>query len=124
MTKSNKRQAVTFGRHLRVPTRRSLFAQTTATRPKITGISHVGYFVSDLPAAISFWHDLLGYDEYFDPPRSDGSGTRIAFIKINDHQHIELFNEPPTTPHNFMSHICFTVDNVQQMRVYLRLKGF
>jgi len=93
-------------------------------RPKITGISHVGYFVSDLPAAISFWHDLLGYDEYFTLPKKDGSGTRISFIKINDHQHIELFNEPPTTPHNFMSHICFTVDNVQQMRVYLRSKGF
>ena len=93
-------------------------------RPKITGISHVGYFVSDLPAAISFWHDLLGYDEYFTLPKKDGSGTRIAFIKINDHQHIELFNEPPTTPHNFMSHICFTVDNVQQMREYLRSKGF
>jgi len=98
--------------------------QTAPPRPKITGISHVGYFVSDLPAAISFWHDLLGYDEYFTLPKKDGSGTRIAFIKINDHQHIELFNEPPTTPHNFMSHICFTVDNVQQMRVYLRSKGF
>src|ERR1019366_5463929 len=68
-------------------------------RPRITGISHVGYFVSDLPKAIAFWHDFLGYDESYDLKKV-GSDTdvRIAFIKINDHQHIELFNEPPTAP--------------------------
>src|SRR5271168_2304822 len=67
-------------------------------RPKILGISHVGYFVSDLPKAIGFWHDFLGYDEYFTIPKKDSPDTRIAFIKINDQQHIELFNEQPTTP--------------------------
>jgi lactoylglutathione lyase len=101
-----------------------LYAQDAVPpRPKITGISHVGYFVSDLPAAISFWHDFLGYDEPYDLKKKDGS-VRIAFIKINDHQHIELFNEPPTVPHNMMSHICFTVDNIEQMRTYLRSQGF
>jgi len=91
-------------------------------RPRITGISHVGYFVSDLPAAISFWHDFLGYDQAYDLKRPDGS-VRIAFIKINDHQHIELFNESPTTPRNMMSHVCFTVDDIEQMRANLRSQG-
>ena len=98
--------------------------QTMPPRPKITGISHVGYFVSDLPAALRFWHDLLGFDQYFELKKKDSDETRIAFIKINDRQHIELFDEAPTTLNNYMSHICFTVDNVQQMRVYLRSKGF
>ncbi|MGB0079954.1 MAG: VOC family protein, partial [Terracidiphilus sp.] len=31
-------------------------------RPQITGVSHVGYFVSDLPKTLAFWHDLLGFD--------------------------------------------------------------
>jgi catechol 2,3-dioxygenase-like lactoylglutathione lyase family enzyme len=104
----------------------SVHAQDAAPkRPKITGISHVGYFVSDLPKAIAFWHDFLGYDEAYDLKKV-GSDTdvRIAFIKINDRQHIELFNEPPSAPPNMMSHLCFTVDNVEQMRVYLRSKGF
>jgi catechol 2,3-dioxygenase-like lactoylglutathione lyase family enzyme len=98
---------------------------TALQRPKITGISHVGYFVSDLPKAIAFWHDFLGYDEEYDLKKV-GSDTdvRIAFIKINDHQHIELFNEPPTAPPNMMSHLCFSVDNIEQMRAYLRSKGF
>ena len=95
------------------------------TRPRITGISHVGYFVSDLPKAIAFWHDFLGFDEAYDLKRT-GSDTDvlIAFIKINDHQHVELFNEPPTSPPNMMSHLCFTVDNIEQMGTYLRSKGF
>jgi catechol 2,3-dioxygenase-like lactoylglutathione lyase family enzyme len=93
-------------------------------RPKITGISHVGYFVSDLPKAISFWHDFLGFDEAYSLNKPGSQDVRIAFIKINDHQHVELFNEAPTHPPNMMSHICFTVDDVKQMRAYLRSKGF
>ena len=70
----------------------ALFAQDPApARPKITGISHVGYFVSDLPQAIAFWHDFLGFDEEYSLTKKDSSDIRIAFIKINDHQHIELF---------------------------------
>jgi catechol 2,3-dioxygenase-like lactoylglutathione lyase family enzyme len=102
-----------------------LFAQdATPKLPKVTGISHVGYFVSDLPQAIAFWHDLLGFDESYTLPKKDSQETRIAFIKINDHQHIELFNEPPTHPPNMMSHLCFTVDNIEAMRTYLRSQGF
>jgi catechol 2,3-dioxygenase-like lactoylglutathione lyase family enzyme len=100
-----------------------LFAQQPVQRPKITGISHVGYFVSDLPKTIAFWHDFLGFDESYDLKKKNGDGVRIAFIKINDHQHIELFNEPPTVPHNMMSHLCFTVDDIEQMRAYLRSQG-
>jgi catechol 2,3-dioxygenase-like lactoylglutathione lyase family enzyme len=93
-------------------------------RPRITGISHVGYFVSDLPKALGFWHDLLGYDEAYDLKKPGTEQVRIAFIKINDRQHIELFTDAPSAPPNMMSHLCFTVDNVEQMRAYLRSKGF
>jgi len=103
----------------------SLLAQdSVAARPKITGISHVGYFVSDLPKAIGFWHDFLGFDEAYTLTKKDSSDIRIAFIKINDRQHVELFNEPSTHPPNMMSHICFTVDDIEAMRTYLRSKGF
>ena len=101
-----------------------LLAQSAPTRPAITGISHVGYFVSDLPKAIAFWHDFLGFDEAYSLLKNDGSGTRIAFIKINDHQHVELFNEPPTHPPNMLSHLCFTVNDIEAMRTYLRSQGF
>ena len=95
-----------------------------AERPRITGISHVGYFVSDLPKVIAFWHDFLGYDEAYTLPKKDSDDVRIAFIKINDVQHVELFNEAPTTPHNMMSHLCFAVDDIEKMRTFLRSKGY
>ena len=102
----------------------AVFAQGTAPeRPRITGISHVGYFVSDLPKALSFWHDLFGYDQAYDLKKPGTDQVRIAFIKINDHQHIELFTDAPTAPPNMMSHICFAVDDVEKMRTYLRSKG-
>ena len=103
----------------------ALSAQEAApARPRITGISHVGYFVSNLPKAIAFWHDFLGYDEEYELNKPDSNDVRIAFIKINDHQHIELFNESPTHPPSMMSHLCFAVDDIEAMRLYLRFKGF
>lgn len=96
----------------------------TPARPEITGISHVGYFVSDLEKSLGFWHDLLGFDEYFHIDDSGTGQVRIAFLKINDRQHIELFNQPSPDPPNRMSHICFTVSSVDRMRAYLRSKGF
>jgi lactoylglutathione lyase len=92
-------------------------------RPRITGISHVGYFVSDLPRALGFWHDLLGYDESYTLKDPATGKVRIAFIKLNDRQHVELFTDPPTAAPYFMSHLCFAVDDVEQMRAYLRSRG-
>ena len=101
----------------------SAATKPAAERPRITSISHVAYFVSNLDAAISFWHNLLGYDVYGTLPREDGS-TRITFVKINDHQHIELFTDAPVQDGNHFSHICFAVDDIQRMRNYLREQGF
>jgi len=100
-----------------------LRAQDAAPRPLITGISHVGYFVTDLPKTIEFWHDLLGFDEYTTLNRPGTDQIRIAFIKINDRQHVELFTDAPASPPNMMSHLCFSVSDVEQMRAYLRAKG-
>jgi lactoylglutathione lyase len=123
---SARRQATALGIVATLLLTITFHAQSPAPlRPRITGISHVGYYVSDLPKAIAFWHDLLGFDESYDLKKTDDpTAVSIAFIKINDHQHIELFNEPPTAPPSFLSHICFTVDDIQQMRAYLNSKGY
>lgn len=92
-------------------------------RPRITGISHIAFYVSDLPKAVSYWHDFLGFEQYFQLPKKDSNETRIAFMKINDHQHVELFNEPPVAPPSMLAHICFSTDNIEQMRAYLRSQG-
>ena len=93
-------------------------------RPRITGISHVGFFVSDLPKAEAFWHDFLGFDEAYALKKPASGEKGISFIKINDRQHIELFNETPPMAHNMLSHLCFSVGSIEQMRQFLRSKGY
>jgi len=94
-----------------------LSAQRPAQRPPILGISHAAYFVSDLPKALAFYTDFLGFAEPYDLKRPDGT-VRIAFIKINDYQHIELFAEP-SKDDGMLSHISIYTDNAEQMRQYL-----
>jgi lactoylglutathione lyase len=123
MTKSDKRQiATSLNLFLCALLASPLLAQTATPRPKILGISHAGYFVSDLPKALDFWHGLLGYDDSYDLKNPDGT-VHIAFIKINDRQHIELFNQQPPAGSGYLSHIAFTVSNAEQMRAYLASRG-
>jgi lactoylglutathione lyase len=86
-------------------------------RPKILGVAHLAVFVSDLPKARVFYEDLLGYEEPFTLPRSDGA-VQIAFVKINDRQWIELFNEP-SAGEGQLNHIALYTDDADRMREYL-----
>src|SRR5262245_28506508 len=69
-------------------------AQDEVKRPHILGVSHMALFVSDLQKARTFYQDFLGYAEPYALKRDDGS-DRIAFIKINEDQYLELFAENP-----------------------------
>ena len=107
-----------------------LSAQTAAPpRPAITGISHVAYYVSNMPAALTFWHDLLGFDLSYErkPDRKvpNSADTTVAFLKVNDHQYVELLSDRPPASDlkNFLSHICFLTPDLEQMRLYLASKG-
>ena len=98
-----------------------LSAADTA-RPKILGIAHIAFYVSDLAKAREFWTDFLGYRECFNLKQKDSDAIRIAFIKINDFQYIELFTEKPRGD-MMLNHISFYTDNAEAMRDYLAAKG-
>ena len=103
-----------------------LSAQTAAPpHPAITGISHVAYYVSDMPAALTFWHALLGFDLSYDRKAPNSTDTTVAFLKVNDHQYVELLSDrpPQSDPKNFLSHLCFLTSDLEQMRLYLAAKG-
>jgi len=72
----------------------SAFAQSPVAKPPITGAAHMAYYVTDLAKARAYYKDFLGFEEAFTLKNPDGS-DHIAFIKINDHQFIELLLEPP-----------------------------
>lgn len=92
------------------------------TRPRILGVAHMALFVSDLQKARAFYEDFLGYGEPYALKRKDGSGERIAFIKINDNQYIELFAEEPKHDGR-LNHISFYTDSAAGMRDYLAARG-
>ena len=90
-------------------------------RPKILGVAHMALYVSDLQKSRAFYKDFLGFDEPYDLKRQDGT-DRIAFIKINEDQYLELFAEPPKQDDQ-LNHISFYTDDAHAMRDYLASRG-
>ena len=86
-----------------------------APRPRILGVAHMALYVSDLGKARAFYKDFLGFAEL------DGS-DRIAVIKINDLQYLELFAENPKEDGQ-LHHISFYTDSAGAMRHYLAARG-
>lgn len=99
-----------------------LVGADTPARPKILGIAHIAFYVSDLTKARAFWTDFLGYQECFNLKRKDTDEVRIAFIKINDNQYVELFAEKPRAD-RMLNHISFYTESAEGMRDYLAARG-
>src|SRR4030095_12960000 len=91
------------------------------TRPRILGVAHMALYVSDLKASRTFYKDFLGFAEPYVLKRDDGS-DRIAFIKINDEQYIELFAEAPKQDGQ-LNHIAFYTDSALAIGQYLESRG-
>ena len=100
----------------------ALAAGDEVKRPKITGVAHMALYVSDLAKARAFYEDFLGYAEPYALKKADGS-DRIAFIKINEDQYLELFAEAPQHNDGQLNHISVATDDAQGMRDYLAVEG-
>jgi catechol 2,3-dioxygenase-like lactoylglutathione lyase family enzyme len=91
-------------------------------RPRITGISHAAFYVTDMAKARAFYEGFLGYESPFSIPRKNGG--ELVWIKINDRQTVELFPASEISPEaDRLYHIAVEVDDAEAMRVYLAAKG-
>jgi lactoylglutathione lyase len=98
-------------------------AQDAPKRPRILGVSHAAFYVSDMAKARAFYEGLFGYQSPFSIPRKDPK-EQLVWIKINDHQTIELFPASEVAPDaDRLYHIALEVDDAEAMRVYLKSKG-
>src|ERR1035438_3197882 len=69
-----------------------------------SGIAHVAFRVADLEAARAFYNKL-GFEQFFE--MKQGERTTEPFLKINDHQFIELYpRTDPSQPFGLM-HACY-----------------
>jgi catechol 2,3-dioxygenase-like lactoylglutathione lyase family enzyme len=98
----------------------SLFAQDVK-RPRILGVPHVAFRVHDIEASRHFYKDFLGYSEPFSI-KPDGKLV-MTFIKINDHQYVELSPEANPSEPRFV-HLALQTDNAEAFRLYLKSKGY
>jgi lactoylglutathione lyase len=97
-------------------------AQDAVKRLRILGVAHMAVYVKDLDKARRFYEDFLGFGEPFTLPKQTGPGVRIAFVKVNDRQYFELFNEAGRGEGQ-LNHISFYTDNADRMYAYLKSKG-
>jgi len=100
----------------------ALPAQTPVERPKVLGVAHMAIYVKDLAKTRQFYEEFLGFGEPFTLPAKTGGGVRIVFVKVNDLQYIEIFNEADRGEGQ-LNHISFYTDNADQMFTYLKSHG-
>lgn len=92
-------------------------------RPKIAGISHAAFYVSDMKKAREFYEGFLGFQSPFSIPRKNPA-EQLVWIKINDRQSVELFPGSEVAPDaERLYHIAVETDDAEAMRVYLQSKG-
>jgi catechol 2,3-dioxygenase-like lactoylglutathione lyase family enzyme len=99
-----------------------LMAQAPPERPKVLGVAHIALYIKDLDKTRQFYEKFLGFGEPFTLPNKDKTGTRIVFVKVNDHQYIEIFNEKDRGEGQ-VNHISFYTDDADKMYAYLKSKG-
>ncbi len=79
-------------------------------------------YVKDLAKTRQFYEKFLGFGEPFTLPDKDNKGTRIVFVKVNDYQYFEIFNEADRGEGQ-LNHISLYTDSADRMYSYLKSKG-
>jgi len=94
-------------------------------RPAIVGVAHIGLKTDDLAAARKFYTGILGFQEPFslDKAAGEGTGLLLTYLKVNDHQYIEMFPALTDPKMDRLSHISFETTDAEQLRAYLASRG-
>ena len=99
-----------------------LAAQETATRPRITGVAHAAFYVTDMAKARAFYEGFLGYASPYSSSY-DGTPGAAVTIKINDRQTVELLPGPKGSPGtDRLHHFAIETENAEAMRRFLQSK--
>ena len=86
-----------------------------------TGIAHVAFRVSDLEAARTFFNKL-GFEQFFE--MKQGEKTTEAFIKINDHQFIELYPQTDAAKQPLgLMHVCYESNDLEALHAEYVKRG-
>ncbi len=97
----------------------SLHAQQQSNQ--ITGIGHIAYRATNLDKEVAFFQKL-GFEQAFANVNAEGKVTE-SFIKVNDHQFIEVY--PPDAPSEQMGwmHVCYESADLNALFALLDAHG-
>jgi catechol 2,3-dioxygenase-like lactoylglutathione lyase family enzyme len=95
-------------------------AQPPPPNQGIVGIAHVAFRVSDLDREIAFL-GKLGYQESF--AMSNAGKTSEVFIKINDHEFIELYPQTDRSQLLGWMHVCYEAGDLNALQRYYASEG-
>lgn len=115
--------ALGFGAYAALHASHTLAADTSssAERPPIVGLAHVGFFVSDISKADDFYGHVLGYAHFsLDKPTG---GLMLNYYKVNDRQYIEIYPGLKADSQDRLSHVAFETTDARKLRNYLAAKG-
>jgi rhamnogalacturonyl hydrolase YesR/catechol 2,3-dioxygenase-like lactoylglutathione lyase family enzyme len=85
-----------------------------------SGIAHVAFRVADLEAAQAFYNKL-GFEQFFE--MKQGEKTTEAFLKVNDHQFIELYPRTDASQPLGLMHVCYESDNLEALHADMVKRG-
>lgn len=96
-----------------------LCAQTAQPlRPAINGISHVTFYVDDIPKSETFYATVLGWEQV----PAGGAGPGVRFY-ANHQQYIELISPPRPGMINRLASFGFVTNDAEMLRQFLAAHG-
>jgi catechol 2,3-dioxygenase-like lactoylglutathione lyase family enzyme len=90
----------------------SFFSPWPNTSPSLAGIAHVAFRVSDVEKSREFYR-ALGFEQAFE--FSDPGKPAVSYIKINDHQFIELYGRANDSQRTGLLHVCYEAADIESL---------
>lgn len=98
----------------------ALLSAEKAQRPRVLGLSHVSFRVSDLARARSFYEGFLGYGT--SPVPEAGRLPQRAILVVNERQYVEL-RSGLRPEEDRLDHVALETDDAEAMRLHLASRG-
>lgn len=95
------------------------FGQSAPERPKITGVSHLAIYASDMAATDHYFTAVVGAEKMADPENAKGLKYALSAT-----QYVEVLPLPAGAGINRMDHAALNTVSAEGMRAYLAAKGW
>jgi catechol 2,3-dioxygenase-like lactoylglutathione lyase family enzyme len=87
-------------------------ASAQDSSPAIAGIAHVAFRVSDVSRSRDFYR-TLGFEQSFE--FADPGKPPVSYVKVNDHQFIELYGRTSDAQPLVLMHVCYAAEYIESL---------